>query len=332
LHATIVSPNGGPVNEGTVTFSLAGVQTTVPVSNGIADVALNLPAGLAAGNYTLAASFVDNANANHAFNLGTASGTGTLSITPASTQTAVSSATITAGGGSQALTLNATVTSPRGPVNEGTVTITVAGQAVTAAVHGGVAVGVLSLPGGMAAGHYTVMASYNDATNTRGAVNLTPSAASGTLTVLQTTAVVITQVSLTPSPGGVTEVVTAQVRSPSGPVGGGMITFNIGGTQVQAAINNGTATAAALLVPGAIAGAQGVSANYSNSSALVGASTVSRTAFLNVFNAFFSGMVTLQPDGREVVTLDFFGIPLTFIYNASGLLASAFFGSFPLLV
>jgi hypothetical protein len=254
-----------------------------------------------------------------------------LTVGLAATQMTVSSITATASGGVQALTLNATVSSPNGPVNEGSVTFTVAGQTLTAAVHSGVAAAGLTLPAGFPTGHYSITASYADASNSNGLLNLAPSTAAGTLTVLQASAVTITQMTLTPGFGVVNEVVTAQVTSPTGPVNGGIVTFNIGGTQVQAAVSNGTATVSLTVPTGAALGPQGVGASYSNASGLVSSSAASRTAFLNPFSALLSGMVTLQPDGSEVVTVDFFGIQLTFIYNAAGVLTGAFFGSFPLL-
>jgi hypothetical protein len=332
LHASLTSPNGGLVNEGTVTFRVAGLSAAAPVLHGSADISLNLPGGLAAGNYALTAAYADTTNPNQLVNFTASSGSSNLAVSPAATQLAVNSATIISTSAAQGLTLYATVSSPNGPVDEGTVTFTVAGQKVTAAVSGGMAVAALTLPAGLAAGQYGIAASYAASPNANSLVNLMASTASGTLAVQQASAVTITQVSLTPGLGGVTEVVTAQVTSPTGPITSGMVTFSVGGSQVQAAVHNGTATAAVLVPLVAAMGPQAVSASYGNDSGLVIGSAASRTAFLNLFNAFLGGALQLQSDGSEVLTLDVFGVPLTFIYNASGFLTGVFVGSVPLLI
>jgi hypothetical protein len=332
LHASVTSPTAGPVNEGTVTFSVAGLSATAPVLNGSANVALNLPGSLGVGTYPLTASYADSSNANGVVNLTASAANGTLTVSQAATQLSVSSLTVVASGGAQAVTLSAAVSSSNGPVDEGTVTFTAAGQTVTAAVHGGAAAASVTLPPGFPTGQYAITASYADAANSNGLLNLTPAAASGTLTVVRTSAVTITGVSLTPGLGSVTETVTAQVTSPSGPVTSGSVTFSVGGVQVQAAVNNGTATASVTVPAGAALGPQGISATFADASGQITGSSASRTAFLSVFSAFLPGAVTIGADGSEVLTLSFFGIPLTFVFNAAGQLTGLFFGSLPLLI
>jgi hypothetical protein len=330
LQADVSSPSGGIVNEGTVTFAVAGQTTNAAVHGGVATTVMSLPAGLAAGSYTVTAGYTDTTNNNNTVNFTPNSGAATLSVGPAVTQVSVGGVTVASSSGAQSLTLSAAVTSPGGSgVDEGAVTFTVAGQTLGAQVHGSLAQAVLTLPAGFAAGQYAIGASYSDSTNANGLVNLSPStAAPGTLTVLKTTTVTITKVHMTPGFFTVMESVTAQVTSPSGPVDGGIVTFDIGGTQVQASVNNGTATATAMVG----ASAHGVSASYTNSGALFAGSVTSVPVFLNVFNELLSGMVILESDGSEMVTLDFFGIPLVFMYNSSGGLTGILFGSFSLLI
>jgi hypothetical protein len=70
---------------------------------------------------------------------------------------------------SQNVTLSATVTAPGfSSVNEGQVTFTVLGQTLTAAVTNGVASTTLTLPGGTAAGTYTIGLVYTDPNDLRG--------------------------------------------------------------------------------------------------------------------------------------------------------------------
>jgi hypothetical protein len=42
--------------------------------------------------------------------------------------------------------------------------------------------------------------------------------------------------------------------------------------------------------------------------------------------------VTFNADGSETVVVDFFFIPLSFVYNSSGALTGIFFGGFPLFL
>ena len=80
-----------------------------------------------------------------------------------------SSATFSAS--NQNIAVGATVTSPGGTVNEGTETFTilqgttVIGSAVTANVSAGAAAATYVLPGGTAAGTYTIKAVYNGTAN-----------------------------------------------------------------------------------------------------------------------------------------------------------------------
>jgi hypothetical protein len=319
LKATLTSPNGGTINEGQVAFSVGGLTATALVLGGSASTTLTLPASFAAGNYVVQANYTDTTNGNGVPNFQSSTGNGSLAVAAVSTQTSVSGATVQFSSGQQGVTLSATVTSSSGPVNEGTVTFTAAGQTLTAAVNGNVATATLVLPGGFAAGSYAINASYADTTNANGVVNLTPStAAPATLTVVRPTTIHITGLTLSGGFGSRTETVTAQVTAAGGPVNGGTVTFNVGGSAVQASVSNGTAQASVNVPAGT---SLGISANFDGGSAF-GSSSGGLTAILNFLAELFPATVTFNSDGSEVLTIDFFGIPLVYTYNASGGLES----------
>jgi hypothetical protein len=73
VSAATSASTSAPVNEGSVTFSVAGLSAATAVSNGTASTTLTLPGGFAPGSYTLAGTFVDDAKAN--FRSGTGSAT-----------------------------------------------------------------------------------------------------------------------------------------------------------------------------------------------------------------------------------------------------------------
>jgi hypothetical protein len=314
LKARLTSPTGGTVNEGQVTFSVGGLTANALVMNGSASTTLTLPAGFAAGSYTVQANYTDTTNGNGVVNFQSSSSNGSLAVAAASTQTSVNGASVQFSSGQQGVTLSANVTSSSGPVNEGTVTFTAAGQTLTAAVNGGVAVATLVLPGGFAAGSYAINASYADAANANGIVNLTAStAAPATLTVVRSTTIHITGLNLSGGFGSKTETVTAQVTSGGGPVNGGTVTFNVGGSAVQASVSNGTATASVSVSAGS---SLGISANFGGSG--FASSSTGLTAILNFLAEFFPATVTFGSDGSEVLTIDFFGIPLVWTYPPGG--------------
>ena len=158
LNATITSP-AGEVNEGTETFSILygttviGMPVTVNVSAGAAATVYVLPAGTAAGTYTIQAVY--NGTANF---LGYTDTSHDL-VSPPPRQPPPQHASATFNVGSQDVTLNATVTSPAGKVNEGTETFTilngttVIGVPVTVNVSAGAAAAIYVLPAGTVAGH-----------------------------------------------------------------------------------------------------------------------------------------------------------------------------------
>jgi len=164
LHATVTSPIG-PVNSGTITFTVPGVGTATSgtVSNGAASAVLTIPAGQAAASYSIQAAYSGATNLN-------ASSDNTKSLVIAApagtTTTAAAAATATFNSATQTVTLNAIVTSTAGAVNGGTVKFTVTygpfgiiiGTATSGPVANGAATATLVVPGGQAAGTHAIKA------------------------------------------------------------------------------------------------------------------------------------------------------------------------------
>ena len=160
------------MNEGTETFTILngttviGTQVTVNVSAGAASAVYGLPAGMAAGTYTIEAVY--NGTADY---LGSTDTSQSLTVNAAVTATAAASAFSTFSTSDQDLTLTATITSTAGVVNEGTETFTilngttVIGTAVTVNVSAGAASAVYLLPGGTGVGTYTIQVVYSGTNN-----------------------------------------------------------------------------------------------------------------------------------------------------------------------
>jgi hypothetical protein len=332
LSAAVRGAGGIIVSEGKVTLTVAGQTATTTVFNGTALATITLPANLAAGSYAIAAAYNDATNANGTVNFVTSAGSSTLNVATAATQLSVNSVSTVASSAGQPVTLTATVSAANGSiVNEGVVTFTAAGRTLTAAVRGGVASTVLNLPPGFPVGASSINASYADGANANGQLNFAASTApSGTLSLTYTTTISLTQVSLTPSFFGVSETVTAQVSNPNGPLTGGVVTFNVGGVLVQAGVSGGLARASVVVPLSAAGGSQGITATFTDALGLNSSGFAARTAMLNLFNEFMSAVVTFGADGSEMVTLDFFGLPLVFAYNASGTLTGVFLWFLPI--
>jgi Bacterial Ig-like domain (group 3)/SdrD B-like domain len=169
LSATVTS-SAGSVNEGTVTFTIKQGSTVIgtattsgTVSSGAASVSYALPAGTAAGTYTIVAAYSGGPDFSSS-----SDSTQTLLVKAASTSTAATSTATTVQAGGESVTLSATVTSSAGPVNEGTVTFTVmqgstvVGSATTSGtLSAGAASVSYALPSGTGVGMYTIVATYN---------------------------------------------------------------------------------------------------------------------------------------------------------------------------
>jgi hypothetical protein len=168
-----VTSDAGPVNEGTVKFTILqggstiiGVpQTSATVSNGVASVSYALPAGTVVGSYHIIAEFFPALGSEFTYSLDNSH---VLTINPASTTTTVSNATAVFSASDQNVTLTANVISDAGPVFEGTVTFTISQNGTiigTATTSNGVRNGVASvsyvLPGGTPPGTYIIDATYN---------------------------------------------------------------------------------------------------------------------------------------------------------------------------
>jgi hypothetical protein len=281
LTATVTS-GAGTVNEGSVQFTILegttviGTATSKAVSNGSASVSYSLPAGTAAGTYTIKADYTDTTG-----NFNASSDTShTLSVTSSTaspTTTAASNATATFSTGVSNVTLTATVTSSAGTVNEGKVTFTilkgttVIGTATSQNVSNGQASVSYSLPAGTAAGTYTIEANYTDSTG-KFAISsdtthtLTVSAASTTTTAKDVTATFNSKAQ--------TVTLTATVTSSAGTVKEGTVTFtlldsvgNTVGTATSSSVNSsGQASVTYSLPAGTVAGTYTINASYSDAS------------------------------------------------------------------
>jgi hypothetical protein len=101
---------------------------------------------------------------------------------------------------------------------------------------------------------------------------------------------------------------------------------------VQAGVSGGKASASVSVPGSAVAGPISVQATYSNPGSAFATTTQTVNALLTLYNEFFPGSVTINADGSEVVTVDFFFLPIVFTYNAQGALVSVTFGGIPLMV
>jgi hypothetical protein len=276
LSATVTSP-AGPVNVGTVTFTVLGAAVTSgAVFNGVATAmtssangspvgAYTLPGGTAPGTYPIAAVY------NASGNFGASSGRSTLTVTSAATATTttVANASATFSASSQPVTLSATVTSTAGTVNAGTVTFTVQGTKVTSGtVANGAATAVYTLPAGTAAGSYPISAAYTPDGN------FGASSGVSTLTVTSATAATITtaaNASATFSASSQPVTLSARVTSTGGSVNAGTVTFTVQGTKASSGtVTSGAATAVYTLPAGTAAGSYPISAAYNTSGGFSG--------------------------------------------------------------
>lgn len=327
LTATVTSSNGGPVNEGNVTFTLANANgnltATGTVTNGTATATLTLPAGFLAGSYNFSASYVDTTNANGAVNYSasTSSNVGTLTVQTASTQTVITSSPVSSTYNSitpQTVTLTASVTSvDGGTVNEGNVTFTLTnpnGPSITAsgAVANGTATATLTLPAGLAAGSYSFTAAYADLINANGVPNFASSTAPVPGTVIVNAAATTTTLTSTSSvlifnnASAQPLTLSANVTSTGGPVNEGAVTFTIvnpSGTNVTATgtVTNGMATATLSVPAGFAVGTYAVNASYADTTNVNGRvnfapSTAAVPGTLTVKTANSQTSVVVTPD------------------------------------
>jgi hypothetical protein len=357
LHANVADASvpSDTINQGVVTFTILNGSTQIgsaqgTVSGGTASANITLPAGLAAGNYTLAVSYSDSQGY---FSDG-GDTYAALTVSPAGVATTAAAAQTTFRSTAQTVTLSASVAEP-GPANsvvgEGYVTFTVlSGNTVVAsapgAVNGGTASAALTLPGGLAAGTYTLAVSYSDNQGNfsdNGDTNATLTiGAAGTSAQLTQATLAPTLLSLT-----ATETLTAHVSS-SSPVTQGTVTFFVSNHAITANVDgNGNAVAVVTLPMLQLLGPQDISLRYNDAANNLTPSTDAETAAWRVFNPIVPSTATFAPN-EDSVTADLFGlfitytngvlteidygsIHLVFSYNAAGGLAQVTFDGMNLL-
>jgi hypothetical protein len=319
------------VTEGIVTFTVRNGSTALgsvqgTVSNGRANAEFTAPAGLNAGNYTIAVSYSDSSGF---FTDGGDAG-GTLTITPASVTTTASSTSTTFSTGPQTLALNATVTDP-GPtlpnvVNEGVVTFTILSGptvlgSVQGAVNGGTAHADFTLPAGLAAGNYIVVVHYSDnqgnfadSGDTNATLAVSPAAT--------TTQLLEAHFEPNYSSQTVTETITAHVAG-STQVNRGTVTFALSTGQMLTANvdGNGNATAVVTLPMLDVLHPQSINISYTDASHNLISSTDADTASWQWSTPLLPTYAAFSPNS---VTLDLFGLFITF---TNGVLTEIDYGS-----
>lgn len=344
LSATVTASTGGPLNEGSVTFTVSNpsgvsVTATGTVSNGTASAALTLPAGFAAGSYSINASYADSKNANGSTNYGpsTTLVPGSLTVQTAATQTSVvmGASSVQYNANAQVVTATATVTSPAGgAVNQGFVTFSLAGvPSVTVAVNSnGQATAGLRLPPGYPLGSYTVTAAYSDSTNVNGTINFAPSSGAATLTVTQAvTTPVIRQVLILPMGNFAVELITALVTSPGGAVNGGTMSFNLDGRLLSAPISSGQASVMTILPLPYVSVPQQLNLSYNSPNVDFANGLASNQMMLTFLNALNDGFVLFGANGTEIVTTLMNGIPVGIMYDGHGDFSGVAIGILPIL-
>jgi sugar lactone lactonase YvrE len=167
-----VSGSGTSVPSGLINFTILNTSS-VGVGSGAAvlvagsttsSASITVPSSLAPGNYTISTSYGGDSN----FDAGEALTVAAYTVDTASTTINASAATSAYSTSSQSVTLAATVISSWATVNAGTVTFTVMNSGtpigspvISSVVSNGSAGAAYSLPGGTAAGSYTIQAVYN---------------------------------------------------------------------------------------------------------------------------------------------------------------------------
>jgi hypothetical protein len=304
------------------------------VINGVATASLTLPAGFAAGTYTITARYADTVNGNGTVNFAPSTGSGSLVVNPAAVTLSVANAAVTFNAGAQTILVTASVTSPAGVVNEGTVTFSFGGFTATAAVRNGTASTGLVVPAGLTVGTRGLTATFADATNANETVNLSGGSGSGALTVNPAgTRVAVTNISIRIGPMA-QETLTAQVSDPSGPVNEGTITFDPANQpDLTAAVHNGIASVTLTLPANLTGNTQIVTANYNDGAGNFTASASGqKNVYLYLYDSFLPSTVRFTADGGQVVTTDLFGIPLVWTYQNTGRVLSVWWGFFPIWV
>jgi hypothetical protein len=252
----------GPVNGGTILFTISGVGfvTSGTVANGAASANFTIPGGTAAGSYTITTSY--NGTSNFAASSNNA---GSLTIGAANTAVAATKATATFNNSNQTLTLAGSISSAGGPVTGGTFTFTVAGIGAVSSgtVSNGAASASLTIPGGAVSGSYAITTAYSGSTNFAASGDNT-----GSLTIAQaTTSTAPTNEVGSSSPTDQTVTLVGSVNTANGFVNGGTISFTIAGlgSVSSATVSNGAASASFTIPGGTAAGSYTITTSYSGS-------------------------------------------------------------------
>jgi hypothetical protein len=322
----------GPVNEGTVTFTLKQGSTVIgtaatsdTVRNGRASVGYVLPAGTAAGSYSIDAVYNPGADF-----IASSDTTHTFTVSPASTTTTASNVTATFSDSTQDVTLSATVSSGAGAVNEGTVTFTLKqGSTVlgTATTSGTVSNGQASvsyvLPAGTAAGTYSIDVVYNPGPDFTTSSDTTP-----TLTVTPASATIqFTSVTVVPNLFSLNQTETINVRiSGPGVVSQGTVVFTVNGQTVSASVDGSGDAAASLTLPlPMMTSSQSIRAVFSGDDRSPADAT--QTAWWGPWNALLPSVATFAAAGGQSVQSFLMGLPLwEFLYTAQGRLEKLILG------
>jgi hypothetical protein len=307
-----VTDNGLPqaLARGAVAFTVVipgGTNLTASAAIDATDeasVQVTLPAGLAAGAYTIDAAYSDSSAA-----FGPSSGSSTLTVQAATPQVAVNNVAITfSAKAAQTVTLTATITSSGQPVGEGSVSFVVSAPSTTpgappivlgttaAAVVNGLGVASAALPVAAASlgGTYTVQASFTDVP---GSGNYTSASGTGTLTIdpAATTVTLKAVPALTyRNSSGQQVSLVAHVSSAAGSVTTGWVTFTIAGQPpVTVAVNHLAEGAATVTLPaGTAAGSYAITATYADQSNAIGGSDFASNSA--------TGTLTIQPAATKV--------------------------------
>ncbi len=249
LNATVTS-FPGIVNEGTETFTLlqganvVGTAVTVAVANGAAGASYVVPAGTAAGAYTIQAVYSGSANIE-----GSADATQSLTISAATTTTTAASVSSSYSTSSQIVGLSATITSSAGIADEGTETFTIlkgagiVGSPITVNVVNGAASANYTLPAGTTVGTYVIQAIYT------GAGDYAASSDANHSLTITSVATNTSAISAVASFSSLSQMVplNASITSSAGIVGTGTATFSIlsGAATIGSAVTVNVASGAA---------------------------------------------------------------------------------------
>ncbi len=284
LSATVTS-GSTKINEGSLTFTiLSGINiigrpVTVSVASGVASTSsYALPAGTAAGTYTIQAIYYGTGNY-----LGYIDAGHSLTINAAATTTTAKSTSITYSTVAQSVPLTAAVTSAAGTVSGGTVTFSILNGGTTIAtsspanvVNGNTVGASVTLPAGTAINNYTIQAVYSGMGNfgsstDRSQVLKVNSTATTTSVISSATSSVVGQAVT------FTAIVTASSPGLGTPVG--TVTFKDGPTTL--ATENLTGGATTFTTSGLALGTHSITAVYGGNTNFATSTSVALTQKVN---------------------------------------------------